>query len=546
MAQNILDSYFVRIGALTDQQSFAKGLVLLTRTEMKFNSLASTGVKAFASLEFAGISFFGSIGAGLITLADKTAMTDQSYRLMGMRFLMTKDSARAMQTALDQLGATIDEVAYDPELNARFQYLYKQNIELGKRLGGDFDHVQRNIRDIRMEYKRFSTELEFLSYRVVTDLFQKLGFENEDLFNNLNNLNDWFVENIPAWSADINNYLVPAWQESKIVLGDFWDLLKQTGGEYSYLTGLILNDSSLDSTTFKMENLAKATQDWVDLLAKAVLGLQLIAKGGIHSGNSLLQYGEEFGDNLKWFFGGMQGAPPKSGAGNKEGQAAWDDFRSLMDSDAWKNNPDAQGLSALYSSIDSRYSKNQVSNNSLGSIVDSVARKYNLNPELIASIIQNESGGNAGAKGPGSSAQGLMQLLKGTRDQYGVDNGFNPQENVEGGAHYLSDLLKKYNYNIPQAIAAYRAGPGAVDRASGMSPDAQTTDYVSKVLRDFIRYSDLSQAQGGKVVVGSVTIQVPHGLPEEQWPEFIRNSFDQQTNKHTRNTQAQTAGGVYY
>ncbi|HEY1645137.1 MAG TPA: lytic transglycosylase domain-containing protein [Candidatus Saccharimonadales bacterium] len=544
MAENILDSYFIRIGSLVDQQSFAKGLVLLTRTEMKFNSMASTGVKALASLEFAGVSTFASIGAGLIALADKTAMTDQSYRLMGMRMLMTKDSARAMQTALDELGVTIDEVAFDPELNARFQYLYKQNIELGKQLGGDFDKVQRNIRDIRMEYKRFSTELDFLSYRVVSDLFEKLGFGNEDLLNKLNNINDWFVTQIPTWSEDITKYLVPAWDESKIVLKDSLSLLKQIGGEYSYISGILTDDSSIKSTEFSMENLAKATQDWIDLLAKAVVGLQMIAKAGGHDFIGITDFLKGIWDNSQ---GDYQGQLKLWSEGRQELRQSDKDVRSLWDSDEWKNNPDASGLSDLYSSLQSRFADNNfVSPSSLGGIVDSSAKKYGINPELVAAIIQNESGGNAGAKGRGSTAQGLMQLLKGTRDQYGVKNGFNPQENVMAGTHYLADLLVKYRFNVPEAIAAYRAGPGAVDRAGGLSPDAATTDYVSRVLRDFIKYSQASQGAGGHTIVGPVTITVPHSLPEGQWSDFVKRSFDEQTKKDNRNMQAQLAGGAHF
>lgn len=544
MSENILDSYFIRIGALTDQQSFSKALVLLTRTEMKFNSLASTGIKALASIEFAGVSTFASIGAGLIALADKTAMTDQSYRLMGMRMLMTKDSARAMQTALDELGATIDEVAFDPELNARFQYLYKQNIELGKQLGGDFDKIQRNIRDIRMEYKRFSTELDFLSYRVVSDLFERLGFGNEDLLNKLNNLNDWFVTQIPEWSSDIIKYLVPAWDDSKIVLKDTLGLLKQVGGEYSFLTGILARDPSLDSTTFKIENLVKATQDWVDLLAKAVLGVQLIAKASGHTFVGVTDFLRGIVDNAQ---GDYQGQLKLWSEGRSELKQSDKDVRSLWDSDEWKNNPDATGMQEFYTNMQSRIAGNNMqSPEALSGVVDSAAKRFGINPELIAAIIQNESGGNAGVKGSGSSAQGLMQLLKGTREQYGVKNGFNPQENVMGGTHFLADLLVKYRFNVPQAIAAYRAGPGAVDKAGGLAPDAATSDYVSRVLRDFLKYSQASQAAGGKVIVGPVTITVPHALPEGQWSDFIKKSFDEQTNKQNRGMQAQLAGGAHF
>lgn len=550
MAENILDSYFVRIAALPDTKSFTRAALLLTKTELSLANVAKTATKSILAFETASISALAAIGIGLVSLADKTAMTDQSYRLMGMRMLMTKDSARAMQMALDELGATIDEVAFDPELNQRFQYLYEQNIRLGKQLGGDYDKIQRNIRDIRMEYKRFGTELEFLSYGVVTQLFNKLGFGNGDLLSSLDNLNEWFTENLPEWTNKITNFLIPAWNDSKIAVMDFGSLLKQAGGDFSYLTGLLMNDDSLSSTQFTIENLAKATQDWVDWITKAVLGIQLLAKGGGHSVASLASYAKEFYENMSAFLSGSNDYSAGSMYGkvaSSEGKAAFGDFASLFNSDRWKNNPDASGLQEFYSSLDSRYSvqHGSLTSASLASLLDNNAKRYNVNPELLAAIMHQESGGNPGAKS-GKGAMGLMQLMPETASTYGVRNPYNPEQNMDAGAHYFSDLLKRYNYNVPLALSAYNAGPGAVDRAGGVPQNSETPNYVSRILRNFIDLSSASQAAGGQVIVDTVNIHVPHSLHEDKWTGFVRDSFKEQTDKSARNTMAETAGGAYF
>jgi soluble lytic murein transglycosylase-like protein len=82
-----------------------------------------------------------------------------------------------------------------------------------------------------------------------------------------------------------------------------------------------------------------------------------------------------------------------------------------------------------------------------------------------------------------AGAQGLMQLMPGTAKRYGVDDSFNPEQNLSGGSRYLRDLLKMFNNRLPLALAAYNAGENAVKRnGNEIPPYEETRNYVKKVL----------------------------------------------------------------
>jgi len=112
-------------------------------------------------------------------------------------------------------------------------------------------------------------------------------------------------------------------------------------------------------------------------------------------------------------------------------------------------------------------------------LADAAADKYGLPRELVRSVMAAESGMFAGAVSP-KGAIGLMQLMPGTAQVLGVDP-YDPAQNVDAGARYLRDLLERYNYGLRHALAAYNAGPGAVDKYNGIPPYRETIDYISRI-----------------------------------------------------------------
>jgi soluble lytic murein transglycosylase-like protein len=112
--------------------------------------------------------------------------------------------------------------------------------------------------------------------------------------------------------------------------------------------------------------------------------------------------------------------------------------------------------------------------------------EHNLDVDLLASLVKAESNGHVRAVSS-AGAQGLMQLMPGTASELGVKDSFEPAQNVRGGTAYLDAMLTRYHDNLAKALAAYNAGPDAVDKYHGIPPYHETQAYVARVIHEFNR-----------------------------------------------------------
>lgn len=127
------------------------------------------------------------------------------------------------------------------------------------------------------------------------------------------------------------------------------------------------------------------------------------------------------------------------------------------------------------------YSRNK---NAFDQMIRQAAQQHGVSEGLIKAVMHTESGFNINARSP-VGAQGLMQLMPATARRFNVSNAYDPQQNIFGGARYLSWLLKRFNGNTQLAIAAYNAGEGNIDKYGGIPPFRETQDYVRRVTSRF-------------------------------------------------------------
>ncbi len=132
----------------------------------------------------------------------------------------------------------------------------------------------------------------------------------------------------------------------------------------------------------------------------------------------------------------------------------------------------------------------------LDSIIEESARRHDVDPNLVRSLIKVESNFNTHAVSP-KGAMGLMQLMPGTARTLNVSNPFDPQQNVDAGVRHLKHLLQDFNGDVKLSLAAYNAGAGAVARSKGVPRNAETRSYVKRI-------TALYAGDPGKLLTGPV------------------------------------------
>ncbi len=149
---------------------------------------------------------------------------------------------------------------------------------------------------------------------------------------------------------------------------------------------------------------------------------------------------------------------------------------------------------------------------SLPELIATASGEHRLRAALLSSVVQAESGGHSHAISR-AGAQGLMQLMPATAKELGVRDSFAPEDNLRGGSAYLDALLTRYHEDIALALAAYNAGPAAVDRYHGVPPFRETRSYVARIIREFNRRVTAERAEEAKRAAAAGLYATAGSLP---------------------------------
>ena len=167
-----------------------------------------------------------------------------------------------------------------------------------------------------------------------------------------------------------------------------------------------------------------------------------------------------------------------------QNKSAAKEFKNILDEKLNENTKTAEN------NIEKTTFKNSREN--IENLIEKYAAKNNLDPDFIKAVVKQESGFNPDAKSK-CGAMGLMQLMPQTAKGLAVVDAFDPEQNIEGGVKYLKSMLNRFNNDPKLALAAYNAGPGAVQKYGDIPPYRETQNYVKNIM------SSYEALKGGKI-----------------------------------------------
>ncbi len=171
-------------------------------------------------------------------------------------------------------------------------------------------------------------------------------------------------------------------------------------------------------------------------------------------------------------------------------------FKEILDEALSKNNSNQENINILskpdetWKEVIVQKNSNENRESKFDDIIQKASSTYNVPKELIKAVIKAESNFNPFSISP-KNAMGLMQLLPSTAKEMGVEDVFDPFQNIMGGTKYLKTMLDKYNGNLFLALSAYNAGPNRVDKSKGIPEIEETQNYVDRVIKFYKEYSKI-------------------------------------------------------
>jgi len=488
---DVIKSYLVSLSSHVDKQSFDKFTQAMTGAEKTVSASVGGILGKFLAFQVAGTTAFATVGFGLIGYIDKLAMLDRKTQLLATQNMMSVQQYRSVSIALDAMGLSLEDVFFGTrEIQDQFHGLIQDQKKLAEMLGPGYEESMKQIRAVVYQLQRLEVKGEYFGMKFAEDLLAKLGFGQGGIEMQLERLNDWVMQNMPQWSDEITNKVIPA-------LGQLWDVLKSTGNlfvemsvGFDDLVGTLSRDKSINTKTASFESFARSIEHvvyWLGELLKLQVNLD---KTIFHAGMSMWDLGKtivQLPFNMSERGGKEKASRNINEAGDQavEAASAIRDIWRVFTQDKFQSPDNSINLQSTITGMSPEFLK----------LVHGVAM-------VESGDKQYDSAGRVMIGPPISGtterAIGRMQLMPSTAKMLGIDP-YDAGQNLEGGERYLLQLLKKHQGNIHDTLKEY----GGFRKTS---PD----DYIRKV-----------ESFGG-ITIGTITVQSSPNFTTEQHAHAIK------------------------
>ena len=539
--KKFLDGFGKGIDALRKQGGEALGatekLATGTLGRLTFvGAAALTVMKTLVKAQIAVVTAFTAVSAAVWTVVDRVAMADQKYRLLGLRMGLTTMQARKMQTALDDLGVTMEEAMVDPELNRQVLTLMEDTGRMTKSLGQNYEANLKSARALRFEFVRFKHEVGDFLLLFVDQLLTKLNIAGNGVQEKLQHVNEWFQQNAPRFARFFAENLVPILKSTGGIFKELLGFVRELAGLFTNFMALLSSDESLETTEFNAQKLTLAIQKlaegftiiiqalslFVHLMTMAELGLTKVLNLFTRLTDKVAS--TKLGQIL------LSALPGPLGVWGSYLLAKGDQPKPSAKPSA----PEATG--------DTTVDQNRA-------LIREEAIRQGVSPEMADAVAWQESryrqtdkNGNVllAKTRPGdplSHAQGLFQLQPGTARELGV-NASDRMGNIRGGIQYLAQMRKHFQGNETLALMGYYWGAGNVDKAMrGQIPWSPAALQYARSVQSH---------EGQNIAFGDINVHITQpNMNHQQTARAVKQGVREAIGRENRRATAQLsyAGG---
>lgn len=293
---DVIKSYLVSLSTSVDKSAFDKFASVLKTTENTVVSSVGKVAGEFLKFQIAGTTAFATVGFGLIAYIDKLGQADLKTKLLATQNMMSLEQYRSVSIALKALGVSLNDVFFGPkELQDRFHILIEDQKQLAAMLGPNYEQQMQQVRDVSFQLDRLEVKGQYFGMKFASDLLRKLGFGDGGILKQLENLNDFIMKNMPAWSDELSSDVLPIFNDFIDIMADLGQLAKTTETDFVQLVGALAGDTKLENSAGGFRDFSKAISDVVHWLGELLKMMARFEGGELKDLEGIIHYGRGLG-----------------------------------------------------------------------------------------------------------------------------------------------------------------------------------------------------------------------------------------------------------